>query len=150
MNTKTLVRAGIAVLSGAVLLAPTAAFAGPFTDQVRYQLLQAAIALGLSGNFELTHDPYVDALDDGDAEYITLTLRRGTTYGIVGVCDEDCRDIDLGIYDGNGNLIDSDIEYDDYPTVSVSPRWSGQYQLRVKMASCESSPCYYGVGVFGR
>ena len=103
MNIKTKIKTGIAVLAGVLLVGTAPAFAGRFTDQVRYQLVQAAIALGL-GDFELTHEPVVDTLYDGQTDYISLTLRRGVQYSIVGACDEDCRDIDLSFYDGNGVL----------------------------------------------
>lgn len=149
MKTKTFITTGISILFGVLLFKISPAIAGRFTDQVSYQLLQAAIAFGI-GNYELTHEPTVDVLGDEEVQYINLNLRRGTQYGIVSVCDEDCRDIDLSIYDSNGNLIDSDIEYDDHPMVSVNPNWSGRFRVKVKMTNCPTGACYYGVGVFGR
>ncbi|MGA7935472.1 MAG: hypothetical protein WCA35_18115, partial [Kovacikia sp.] len=71
-------------------------------------------------------------------------------YGLIGVCDRDCRDLDLRLYDENGNLVAADTSSDDTPFVSLTPRWSGQFYLRVDMANCRANYCYYGVGVFGR
>lgn len=147
---KTSVKVAIALLSSAVFLTPTVVLANRFTDQVRLQLMQAAVALGLANNYTLTHNPYVDSLGDGGSDSLTLNLQAGTSYAIVGVCDEDCGDIDLRLYDAKGNFIDSDTSSDDNPVVTVTPRWTSNFQVQVKMASCSNSPCYYGVGAFGQ
>jgi hypothetical protein len=117
--------------------------------QVHEQLTQAAIALGLAGA-NLSHEPFYDALGHRGIDDITLTLKKGVSYSIVGVCDEDCRDIDLELFDNNGNRVALDIQYDDYPMVSVTPRRSATFTIRVRMTSCSNGPCRYGVGVFGR
>jgi hypothetical protein len=150
LNPKTSLKTAIALFSGIVLLTPTVALAGRFTDQVRGQLMQAAISLGINGSYELTHNPVVDDLRDNQSKTFNVNLRSGISYAFVGVCDEDCRDIDLRLYDDNGNLVGSDVGPDRYPLVRVSPRWSGQFQVKVTMANCTSSTCYYGVGIFGR
>ncbi|MGB7712580.1 MAG: hypothetical protein WBL95_24110 [Microcoleus sp.] len=149
LNPKTTAKTAIALFSGIVLLTPTAALAGRFTDQVRGQLMQVAISLGI-GSYQLTHNPLVDDLRNNQSETLNINLRSGTSYAFVGVCDEDCRDIDLQVYDENGNLVDSDTDTDDYPMVRVNPRWSGRFRVKVTMANCTASTCYYGVGVFGR
>jgi hypothetical protein len=119
------------------------------TSQVQRELLKAALAMGLGG-YNMTHNPFVGDLGRGGQNDITLTLRRDVDYAIIGVCDNDCRDIDLVLYDDNGNLIASDVQQDDTPMVKVSPRWNAQFTIRVKMASCSNAPCRYGIGAFGR
>jgi hypothetical protein len=150
LNSKTQLKTAIAIFSGIVLLTPTVALAGRFTDQVREQLMQAAISLGINGSYQLTHNPLVDDLSNNQSQTFNVNLHSGISYAFMGVCDEDCQDIDLHVYDENGNLINSDTDADDYPLVTVSPRWSGQFQVKVTMANCTASTCYYGMGVFGR
>lgn len=150
MKLKTTVKIATALLASAIVMTPSTALANRFTNQVRAQLVRAAYALGLGGGYKLTHEPSVSTLRDNGYRYITLRLYRGVSYQIVGVCDEDCRDIDLLLYDGNGNLIDSDTSSGDVPSVSVRPRWTGSFRIRVNMHRCYASSCYYGVGVFGR
>lgn len=111
------------VLSGLIFLCTT--FGGQnlsvaqrssnqFVETVKQQLIKAAQAAVRAG-FRLTHDPFVDRLGNGGNDDITLNLRKGTSYVIVGVCDDDCKDMDLKLYDDNGRLVDSDTAADDTP-----------------------------------
>lgn len=43
-----------------------------------------------------------------------------------------------------------DVEDDDYPVVELTPRTTQRYRVRVIMTGCGTSPCFYGVGVFGK
>jgi len=141
---------GIFVLCAVVMSLPALAAADRFTDQVKLQLAQAAVILGVGNDFTLTHDPVVDSVRRGGTDSFTLTLRPGKSYAIVGVCDQDCRDIDLRLYDENDNLIDSDMEVEDHPLITVSPRWTAKFRIEVIMSGCSVSSCYYGIGVFGK
>ena len=49
----------------------------------------------------------------------------------VGVSGNGNSDLDLYIYDENGNLIDCDNDYSDDCYVSWYPRWTGNYLIRV-------------------
>lgn len=79
-----------------------------------------------------------------------VTLQAGTEYKIFGACDEDCADLDLELRDESGRLLAEDSEDDDYPIVSVRPRFTQEYAFKVTMADCWRAPCGYMVGVFGR
>lgn len=142
----------VGLISTAIVFTPAIALANHeyWINSVREQLIRGALALNLGGNYKLTHDPLVDKLSTDENDYVTLNLRRGVNYVIVGVCDQDCRDIDLRLYDEDGNLIDSDTDSDDKPFVKVRPRWSGQFKIKVTMARCRANYCYYGIGAFGR
>ena len=148
-NLKTFV--GVSLLSSLGLAAVTIspATANDWVSQVQAQLIMAAGAVGLGG-YQPTHSPNIGQLRDNTYKNISINLRSGNTYGFVGVCDADCGDLDLRLLDSNGNVIDSDVEYDDHPMVSVTPAWSDRYTVQVGMPSCNASYCYYGVGAFGR
>ncbi|MEB3215150.1 MAG: hypothetical protein VKN72_02680 [Nostocales cyanobacterium 94392] len=143
--------AAITAISSSLLLTPNPARADyrDFINDVGEQLIRYAIASGLSG-YTSTHDPFIDSLYHGGSDYITVNLRKGTSYGIVGVCDRDCRDLDIALYDSRGNLIASDLQDDDIPAIPITPSRSGTYRIRVDMASCNTNICYYGIGVFGQ
>lgn len=148
MQVNNTAKVAVGLLASASLLAPTVAIAdNRYEDQIRGQLMIAAMALGL-GDYQLLYDPYIDTLDANSEDRLTLTLKKGASYAIIGVCDEDCSDIDLEIYDENGNSIAVDRDSDDYPIVQVTPTWTGEFSLEVDMYNCSTSDCYYGVGVF--
>lgn len=143
-------RGALALLLGAALVAPTTGHAqSRWERQVRDQIKRAGRILEDRG-YEMSHDIYTGSLSDDENESLTLNLRRGNQYAIVGVCDEDCSDIDLRLFDEDGDEVDSDVETDDNPVVQVSPRDSGKYRIKVIMADCRTSPCFYGVGVFSK
>ncbi len=98
---------------------------------------------------------YIPVIEDGGrlihgaSETYTVTLEAGRTYILMGVCDEDCLDLDMELYDGYGNLISRDDSEDDVPTVEVSVTNGGDFTLQVTMFECNENPCYYGVGLYG-
>ena len=120
-----------------------------WVQQVRRQLTAAGSNYAERG-FTLSHEIHTGSLADDANESLTLTLDAGTEYQIVGVCDNDCTDVDLTLYDAAGNVVDSDLLDDDVPIVSVTPSRSGRYRVQVSMAVCSAEPCYYGVGVYSK
>lgn len=131
-----------------VLLSSTAYAQNEFLQVVESKLYRQMADLGNRG-YEITHSPYIDQLNQGAEKSLPLILDGHRDYAISAVCDQDCSDLDLYVYDENGNLIASDAEPDDYPHVLVSPKWTGQFTAVITMESCRFQPCYYGVGVFG-
>jgi hypothetical protein len=100
--------------------------------------------------FSKTHSTkYVD-LDDDETDIFTLELNRGYTYRIVAVCDGDCGDLDLCIYDNNYNKVDCDEQSDDKPMLNVSPRLTGRYKIWVKMYECRLEPCRTAILIYGK
>lgn len=137
------------VVSAALLAPATVQAQDAWVRQVRAQLTAAGQVFENRG-YELTHRIYTGSLPDNETEMVQLDLDVGMEYQIMGACDEDCTDLDLTLYDGNGNVIDSDVLDDDVPVVSVAVARSGVFRLRVSMVSCSEEPCRYGIGVFGK
>lgn len=112
-----------------------------FAEQVFNQLVQVS---------ELTADAglsvrkvIIGRLDEGDSD--TWTLNFDGSGVVVGVCDQDCSDVDLEVKEGS-KVIGSDDEADDEPVVRI-PR-GGRYSIKVSMYRCSSEPCYFGFAVF--
>lgn len=136
-------------LASAALLAPGAARAqSRWRDQVNTQIEQASKVLRERG-FEKT-DTYDGSLDNEAAESLTLALRAGRQYAVLALCDNDCSDLDLRLFDATGKEIDADIEDDDNPVLTVAPEHDGKFRLKIIMAKCSTSPCFYGVGLFSK
>ena len=143
-------RVAVAVAVALAVLAPTAhAQDNEWTAQVQGYLKRASKTLTDKG-YEQTHDTQIGKLADDDNESFTLTLHSGTSYALVGVCDNDCTDLDLVLYDADDDQVDSDVATDDYPLVRVTPHETQRYRVKVIMATCKTSPCWYGIGVYGK
>jgi hypothetical protein len=100
--------------------------------------------------FARTHNYETGTLARGASGTIRVRLDAGVTYMLLGACDTDCDDVDLKIHGPRGTLLDSDTDADDFPVVSVTPSVSGEYTVRVTMARCDTSICYYSLGVYGK
>jgi len=141
-------RSALAVLT---LLSATTVFADKYEDQVRANLQSRYDYWHNRGDgwTQLPDLRDIGLVDDGRNMSVTYTLAKGNTYKIVGVCDNDCSDIDFELRDDNGNLIDSDSAKDDIPIVEVTPIRTGKFTLKVFMQSCSNSVgCVYGVDVY--
>jgi hypothetical protein len=93
---------------------------------------------------------WVGALRSGQPQYWEVQLARGGNYQIVGVCDSDCSDVDMEVYDSNGNSVGSDTLDDDYPRVQLTPSSSGTFSVKIWLHACSNEPCYAAARVLRR
>jgi hypothetical protein len=118
-------------------------------DFVQRQLLKHSLDLTNQG-YTISHDVSYDFLRQGEFKFYTTNLKRGVEYKILSVCDGDCGDIDLKLYDENNKVVSEDLGTDDIPIVSCKPRWSGQFKIYVKMYECSLNPCKFGLVVYSK
>lgn len=89
------------------------------------------------------------SLRDSGSETTVAHLRAGRQYIIVGVCDEDCSDLDIVLYPATGNTaLARDLLTDDAPIVQHQPSSTGDYRIYVSMADCDVEPCGYAVRIY--
>ena len=88
-------------------------------------------------------------LSEGNESYFSLSLQSGMEYRIIGYCDDDCDDLNLALYDSDGDLIEEDVLMDAAPLLSFTANTSGRFEVEVAMVTCHLEPCGFGVGVFG-
>ena len=117
-------------------------------ERVVRQQLDNAGRVATDRGYAMSHEVFMGRLDDDQNESLNIPLDGGTKYILVGVCDQDCSDVDLTIYDPDGNEVDSDLETDDKPVLELTPRSDGRYRVKVSMVACSANPCRYGVGVW--
>jgi hypothetical protein len=77
-----------------------------------------------------------------------VEIRGGLDYQVFGVCDNDCDDMDIIVFDPSGREVGSDILPDAVPIVSFSAEESGIYRVAAIMVSCTLEPCGYEVATF--
>ncbi len=105
----------------------------------------AALSLGAVQ----THDPVVEMLNQGDTHVIEYEFDTpGVRVALVGVCDLDCHDLDLGVYDEYGQEIAVDVQGDDRPEVNIDIREPGILEVHVYMAACSVEPCGFAVQAY--
>ena len=120
------------------------------TDTVNRLLASANRLARSNGYTQAAARPATGALNDDAAENVGLTLNAGRRYLLVGVCDADCSDMDLRIYSPSGAIVAEDVAVDDTPVLQFTAPSTGNYRVRVMMASCSANPCYYGVSLSAR
>jgi hypothetical protein len=142
-------RSALLVSGIAVAVTTVAAAQNTYQQQITNQLTRAATAISGQG-YVADRAPIMGSLNDDANEGVLVQLNAGVRYAILGVCDNDCTDVDLRIFDPMGNQLDQDLEVDDTPVLEFVASSSGQYRIQVLMATCNANPCYYGVQVFVR
>ncbi len=113
------------------------------------QLQQAQAALAQQG-FQVIGQPATGGLNQAQTWNIPAELHMGFEYRILGVCDRDCTDLDLVLYDGNGAAILQDTAVSSQPLMGLQPNYTGPYTIQVQMYQCTIEPCYWAVALYGR
>jgi hypothetical protein len=140
--------AGLAALL--LLASPAAAqVPDPYARELARKLSHAEVVLTENG-YARAAGPFAGGLDQGRAQRRSIMLRAGQDYRIVGVCDERCRDLDMRLYDPNGQVIAQDVLADDVPVIHIRPGFTGQHTIEVAMTRCSGSPCWYAFNVYSR
>ncbi|HEY7473126.1 MAG TPA: hypothetical protein VIE68_12345 [Gemmatimonadota bacterium] len=118
------------------------------TDQVWSQL-QSSFATARDEGYK-QYNYVIGYLDNGMEPTVNwpVEMSAGSSYLIVGVCDNDCTDVDLSLEDTDRNVVASDVLNDDIPMVEFTPKADATYWIRPTMAACSVNPCGYGIAVF--
>lgn len=136
------------VLALLALAGPVRAQRGQEYEDVARRQLDALRKTAVEHGYTAVRDYHLDRLDGDSRASLFLTLQAGVSYLFAGVCDQDCSDIDMRLYDPKRALVASDEEDDDVPVIQMSPKESGEYRIEVEMYECSAEPCYYGIGFF--
>ena len=98
----------------AVMALSAAAAQSVWERQVQAQINEASYQFRQEG-FHQLGQTWIDELEQDDDKYITLELNANYEYIAIGVCDGDCGDIDLILYDEDDDPIAEDIGTDGIP-----------------------------------
>ena len=89
-------------------------------------------------------------LKNEEAIQIPIPLQKGMEYRIAGTCDLDCFDLDLAIFDPQGQEVTGDFLEDDFPILGLIPDNTGVFQLEVIMVACGLEPCAFRTVAYSR
>jgi hypothetical protein len=150
MKKTLLFAAALLGLTGVTVTAPTSvgAQSSEYNRQLDEQLRQSRSQYLPAGQ-SLVRGPLGGSLDEGGTVNYSFQLVAGRSYTILGVCDNDCSDLDITMYDPQGNEVAQDVLTDDKPVASHTARRSGRYRATISMASCSTGACFYAVAAYG-
>ena len=134
----------VAVLCALVALPATLSPTQDWEEQVAAQI--EAIHQEIAPDFEYASDMVIGEIYAGDSDGFGMTVQGDAQYIIVAVCDADCGDLDLVIYDPEEEEAAADVELDDYPVLSV--QGEGEYWVEILMTDCQAETCLYAVQAF--
>jgi hypothetical protein len=140
MKTLTMV---LAAAAGLLMAAPAHAQA----ELVAAQLQAADSVMRGQGLAIDTVQKEDGALAAGASREFRLQLQAGKRYMVVGVCDGGCNDLDLTLTDEGGRTVAEDKALDDVPLLAVNGL-DGTFTVKVDMATCSRTECFFGVRVF--
>lgn len=69
----------------------------------------------------------------GASHIIKTTLYAGNSYVFIAGGCEDAYDIDVRLFDENGNLVARDNDQEDVAVAEITPAWTGPFYLRITM-----------------
>lgn len=113
------------------------------------QLQQAQAAAAQQG-FQLIGQPFSGSLAQGQSWNVPASLAVGVDYRVIGVCDRDCNDLDLVLFDSAGRQVSQDTTTTNQPVVAVQPAYNDNFTIQVQMYNCSVAPCYYALALYGR
>lgn len=137
----------VAALAACFAIAPATAQDASYRAQLDQQL-QKSRELFQGQGYSIAAGPFTGALQPGAKERFTLPVEQGVSYKILGVCDNDCSNVDLRVLNLNGQNIGEDTTPDDIPLVELQPTGTGTVQLEATMVSCSQAPCYHAIEVY--
>ncbi len=120
-----------------------------YQQQILQRLGQVEQVFASEG-FQQVSPPASGQMPQGQVMTHPVTLNVGGEYRIIGVCDNDCGDLDLILFDGYNNQIAQDQLADATPVVAVTPAQGGQFTVQAVMHNCTVNPCYYALVLYGR
>lgn len=132
---------GAAALSTLLFVSPVAA-----QQDTVSRLFEKVTELFASKGLKPTGFEGRGTLSNGASQSLSVSFKSGTSLAIVGVCDENCKDLNIYVADSKGNEVGSDVQDDDTPLAIVEK--PGTYSVRVEMKACGASKCNFGIKAF--
>jgi len=82
-------------------------------------------------------------LKRGQSIVIRTTLHAGNRYILAAGGCEDAFDVDMAIFDGNGNLVASDSGVQPVAVAQVTPIYTGTFFVKITMANSTANGAHY-------
>ncbi len=147
---RAVLASALAILAVEAAAPEPAVAQGSFQQTVTNKLAGMASRAREQGYATQLGQTQAGSLAQGATHSLAVSLVAGGNYLIIGACDQDCTDVDLRILGPGGGQVTEDVALDDRPVLRFTAPATGTYRLDVIMATCSTSPCYWGVQTFAR
>lgn len=89
-------------------------------------------------------------MNQGEYESYIVELPSAGSFEIVAVCDRDCDDISLDVYDSSKTKIAMNRSKTDFPIVrfDINDPFDTTVKVHVNMNRCHKNPCEYGIEIY--
>lgn len=114
-----------------------------FVEFVQSALFKEAEALTRQG-FEPANRALIEMNKRADVRRFILRLEAGTTYALIGVCDQDCSHVTLTIFDDTREPMTASRERSGVVVLSGTPERSGNYVVELALPGCRERSCHTG------
>jgi len=119
-------------------------------NQAKAEMQQVWQRIKADWGFGYAGDMVVGALNKGAYEHFEFDLVGHREYLIKAICDGDCGNVDLYVYDRRNNLVGGNDNPGNTPAVRLGTGHDGRYKIQASMVGCRVEPCFYAVQVFHR
>lgn len=103
-----------------------------------------------SDDASLGRSVLLGVLEHESSVYLELTLDARRDYYIAARCDTGCSNLDTRVMMPDYSLLAEDALPNDQPKMDLRPQTTGPHLLAVRMVSCPSQVCYFGVVILSR
>lgn len=119
---------------------------GEYQRQAAVRLLAFGIVLKDEG-WQITDHQKNGTLTSADVSALKVNLSPGR-YMAVGVCDDDCTDLDVHTFGPGDAELGRDITADAEAVVAFTVSEAGQHAIGASMESCDAAICAYRLQLF--
>ncbi|MEB3341748.1 hypothetical protein [Okeania sp.] len=148
MNTKKLVLGGVGfVLASAIIATASSAGISSEQEQVICKLKETVEAQKKAGK-KLVFLPLIGNVIENREFAFTPKLSSNISYTILGVCDDNCTDLNLTLKNEKGEKITGDEKENGIPVISFTPTEDNKYKITAQPDKCTTGKCAFGMVLF--
>ena len=136
MDAKKLVLGGIGLILGGAMVASAATIELSLEqEQVICKLKETVEAQEKAGR-KLVFLPLIGKIKEKVEAPFTAKLSSNISYTILGVCDNNCSDLNLTLKNQKGKKIANDEKQDGIPVISFTPTEKSDYKITARPDNC--------------
>jgi hypothetical protein len=149
MKIKHLILGGITFLLGATVVGT--AIAQQLTNEQKTVIcnLKTQVEQQKAKGNKLVFIPLLGKVRNQVETPFRAILHPNVDYIFIGVCDENCQDLNLVLKDLNGQVMTFSKNPEGLPIIAFTPTSEGEYQIIASPGNCSiTEGCNFGMGIF--